>query len=204
MKKLIPILLLSLVMPLCITGCSKDNDSDDSGFDGSIEDIRDFYNDELVDALIDLGFDINTGNNPPNIEGSYLFSPVTLQASSVQGDDVGDTFYDYTLTFSNQNNDDLTVDYHGDQTIQVDVGDGSFIAGENNNFSVFLISSSSYDGVPEEADTAIALSGTFTETGIENLQMAFLMMDNKGYNSVLIPNNKGRIVYDPDLLSPKQ
>ncbi|WP_298341267.1 hypothetical protein [uncultured Algibacter sp.] len=205
MKRLLFVLLT--VSPFLLFNCSNNDDDNnqDEGFDGSIEDIRDFYNDDLVDALEDLGFNLNTGNNPPNIEGVYFVSPLLLEASSVTGDIVGMPFNDYTITFSNQNNSALTIDYFGDQGNQIDQGSGSFISGDDDNFTVLLITTSTDESNNTTADSAISISGVLTDGGIENIQMAFMMLDNKGNpNGEWIPNNTGRIAYDSDFNSPKQ
>ena len=205
MKRLLFVLLT--VSPFLLFNCSNNDDDNnqDEGFDGSIEDIRDFYNDDLVDALEDLGFNLNTGNNPPNIEGVYFLSPLLLEASSVTGDIVGMPFNDYTITFSNQNNSALTIDYFGDQGNQIDQGSGSFISGDDDNFTVLLITTSIDESNNTSADSAISISGVLTDGGIENIQMAFMMLDNKGNpNGEWIPNNTGRIAYDSDFNSPKQ
>lgn len=205
MKRLLFVLLT--VGAFLLFNCSNNDDDNnqDEGFDGSIEDIRDFYNDDLVDALEDLGFNLNTGNNPPNIEGVYFVSPLLLEASSVTGDIVGMPFNDYTITFSNQNNSALTIDYFGDQGNQIDQGSGSFISGDDDNFTVLLITTSTDESNNTTADSAISISGVLTDGGIENIQMAFMMLDNKGNpNGEWIPNNTGRIAYDSDFNSPKQ
>lgn len=196
MKKL---KILALIAAIVTIGCSK---GDNDGFDGSLRSIENFYTPELVHAMDSLGFIINTGNKPPEIEGFYDFSPVILQASSVPSDILNSTFLDYEITFSNQNNGKLTIDYYGDQGIQTDNGDGSFISGKDNTFSVFLIVSSEINSHP--ADSAIALSGKITDEGIEGIQLAFFMLDNKGNpGGNIIHNNTGRIFYDSDGLSEK-
>jgi hypothetical protein len=201
MKKII---LTLFILSLIFNSCSSNDDSDNSTFNGSLEDIREYYNEDLVDALNDLGFNINTGNTPPNVEGVYFVSPLILQASSVASDIIGARFNDYTITLTNQNNEDLTIDYLGDQGLQVDLGGGSFISGDNNNFSIFLITTST-NQINEEADSAIAISGTFTEEGVEGFQIAYMMLDNKENPSgTWIPNNSGRVVHDSDGFSPKQ
>lgn len=191
--------ILAVIAATVIIGCSK---GDNDGFDGSLRSIEDFYTPELVRAMDSLGFTINTGNKPPEIEGVYDFSPVILQASSVPGDILNSAFLDYEITFSNQNNGKLTIDYYGDQGAQIDDGAGSFISGKDNTFSVFLIVSSEINSYP--ADSAIALSGKMTDEGITDIQLAFFMLDNKGNpGGNIIHNNTGRIFYDSDGLSEK-
>lgn len=199
MKNKTPSILLILCIAVCVTNCKKD---DDDGFDGSRRSIEDFFNPELVEALEDLGIDINTGNTPPNIEGTFFASPLILKVSTVPTDIIGTQFYDIAFTFSNQNNQELTIDFLGVSVIETDVGNGSFISGEGNKFSIFLKTESTIGNYP--AESAITISGTFTTDGINELHMAYLMLDNKGnIEEVYIDNNQGRLLYDSDSISEK-
>ncbi len=195
------ILLLSI---LALTfGCSSDDDNGSNEFDGSLESIENFFTPELVAALEDLGFNINTGNTPPDVEGEYFISPVILTASNVPSDNIGAVFADYTASFSNQNNGSLTIDFMGEGGNQSDIGNGSFVAGDGNEFTVLLKLTSQIGSIP--VDTAFAISGTLTEDGIENLQNAVLMLDDKGDpEGVYIENNQGRLLSDSDGFSPRQ
>lgn len=194
--------LVTVTAILAFVSCSKEDDLGNMGFDGSLSSIEDFYTPELVRALDSLGFQMNLGNKPPKIEGTYHVKPMLLKSSTVPGDVVGSQFNNYELTFSNQDNGKLTIDYFGDQGVEIDEGYGSFISGENDKFSVFLITTSNIGSFT--ADSAISLSGRIVEGGIENVQMAFVMLDNKGNEGgVFIGNNTGRIVYDSDYFSEK-
>ncbi len=194
--------IVALTAILAFASCSKEEDSADMGFDGSLTSIEDFYTPELVRALDSLGFEMNLGNKPPKIEGTYHVKPMLLKSSSVPGDIVGSQFNNYEVTFSNQDNGKLTIDYFGDQGVEIDEGYGSFISGENDKFSVFLITTSDIGSYT--ADSAISLSGRIVEGGIENIQMAYVMLDNKeNEGGVFIGNNTGRIVYDSDYFSEK-
>ena len=198
--------ILLFTMLALVFSCSSDDDSlEDAGnqFDGSLESVEDFFTPDLVNALVDLGFIINTGGNPPNLEGVFYASPLVLQASSVPNDIIGQTFNPYTMTFSNQNLETLMVDFFGDQNVQVDEGFGSFVSGNGNAFSVYLKTTTTIGNF--DAESAIALSGVMTQDGIEDFQVAFLMLDDNGDpEGVYIENNTGRLLYDSDLFSPRQ
>jgi hypothetical protein len=200
MKNLFKLLFLILLL----VSCSDDDDSGTGDFDGSIQSLEQFYTPELVQALEDLGFIINEGSEPPNIEGVFFGSPIILDESSVPGDEIGSVFSDYILTFLNQDNQNLQVDFQGQSGSQSDDGFGSLISGENNTFSVYLKTTSQIeDSVTVE--TAFAISGKLIVEGIENLQIAVLMLDDKGDpDGIYIENNTGRLLYDSDLFSPKQ
>jgi hypothetical protein len=201
MKKLILLLFISIFA----YNCSDDDDTQEEkeGFYGSIEDIREFYNDDLVDALEDLGFIINTGNNPPQLDGDYFISPMELEASTVTGDVIGTIFENYSASFSNQDNTELTIDFSGVSTSETDEGSGSFISGDNNKFSIFLKLTSLSGTIPTQ--TAMAITGEVVENGLKNIRVAVLMLDDKGDpENVYIENNTGRLFFDSDGLSPKQ
>lgn len=201
MKK-IKLLCYALILCFTFSSCSDDEDSGTSEFDGSIESVEDFFNPEVIDAFQELGFTINTGNNPPQIlEGSYLASPFVLQESSVTGDNIGSTFSNYIFEFSNQNNGTLTIDFVGSASIQEDIGYGSFISGSNDSFSVFLKITSTYQGAT--AEFAYAMSGKVTEGGIMDYEFINLMLDDNGDpQDVWIENNTGRLLIDSDGFSP--
>ncbi|MFC0604301.1 hypothetical protein [Winogradskyella pulchriflava] len=198
MKKII---FVFFITALCFA-CSSDDDNS-SEFDGSLESIEDFFNPELVQALQDLGFVLNIGNNPPDIEGTYLLSPFELQASNIPSDIIGTVISDYTATFTNQNSGDLRVDFLGEGGSQTDVGTGSFVAGDGAQFTVLLKLTSQIGSVPVE--TAYAISGTMTENGIDDMQIGGLMLDDNGDpEGVYIENNQGRVFFDSDAFSPRQ
>ena len=186
-----------------LVGCKKDDDVEDAGgFDGSIEDIEDFYNSDIVDALLALGFDINTGNNPPNIEGSYLVSSAVLQNSSVPGDTNGTVFPNLLMNFNNQEGELLTIDFDGSSGVEIYNGDGSFISGDNNEFSVFLKIIAERSG--QTAETTFAISGVITNEGISDVQVAVLMIDDEGDpGGIFIENNTGRVLFDGDGLAER-
>ncbi|MFV9550472.1 hypothetical protein [Algibacter sp. PT7-4] len=204
MKKFKQIFFTCLLFTLAFS-CSTDDSSDDSDpekFDGSTKALEDFFSPELVTSLKNLGFVINEGANPPNIEGTYFSSPFILQGTTVPGESIGKSFADYTSTFSNQDNNELTIDFNGSGGSQVDVGYGSFVAGNDNNFSVYLKNTTQIGTYT--AETAFAISGIITETGIKNYQFALMMLDDKGdIESVYIENNTGRLIHDSDYFSEK-
>ncbi|MFD0797033.1 hypothetical protein ACFQZJ_06150 [Maribacter chungangensis] len=172
---------LLIILISLFVGCSKketENETEDV-FRGTQEDIETFYTSELLNSLQNLGFLLNTGVNPPNIEGTYTISPFILKASTLATDTVGNIFADQTLIFSNHNNEALTIDFQIEGGDQLTVGTGSFISGANNNFSVFLVSKPRM-GESVLVDTAVSLSGQTDSLAIKNFQWAGLVLDNKG------------------------
>lgn len=199
--------LIAIVFLLFIS-CEEEDVADGVGeFDGSIASVEQFFTPEIVDALNDLGFIINSGDNPPNIEGTFLAAPFVLVDSSVPGDSAAGTqFYDVLITFLHQDlNGVLTIDATT-ETIGIDEttnGSGSFVSGSGNKFTAYIKSEAMLNG--SNATVAIAISGTITATGINNLLFANLMLDDKGDPlDALIPNNTGRFLADANLFSEKQ
>lgn len=203
-----PIYVLSgILFSLFFLGCSKEDNDDNPTEDnstGSIQELRDFYNDDFVNAMVAIGFTINQGDNPPSIDGSYLIEPFVLENSTIPGDEdkIGQGTGDYQITFSNQNNEKLTIDLAGKGGNQIDEGNGSFITGTNGRFSVFSKTATQIGGT--NAVTAVAVSGTLTADGIDNINFFGAMLDDKGDpQNILIENNAGRFYLDGDGKSPR-
>ncbi|MEX0289241.1 MAG: hypothetical protein AB3N14_09010 [Flavobacteriaceae bacterium] len=217
-------LTITLLMVIC-TNCTKEGGLEDpdlidplvpsdnlqeplepsGNLQGTLEEVKDYYTVEFVDAMEDIGFEINLGNNPPNLEGSYLISPFILEVSTIEADStaIGGQFQDYLATFSNQDNDNLTIDLSGVQADQTDDGEGSFITGANGKFTVYTKTTSSAGN--SEAQTAVSISGTLSPNGILNLQFFGAMLDDHGDpENIFIENNTGRLLVDGDDFSPKQ
>ncbi len=200
--------LLLFATFLLLAGCSKDNDDNDDPISvnsmGSIQELRDFYNESFVNAMTTIGFTIHLGNSPPSLGGSYLIDPFVLEDSTIPGDEdnIGQGTGNYQVTFSNQDNSKLTIDMVGLGGSQVDEGNGSFVTGANGKFSVFAKTTTQLGSA--SAITAIAISGTITEEGISNVHFFGAMLDDKGDpQNTFIENNAGRFYLDGDGLSPK-
>ena len=200
MKRILQIKLALLF--ILFIGCS-DSSDDLKEFDGSVESIKNFVTSDSYEAMRDMGFIFNTGENPPNVEGSYLMSKNILKNTTVDNDYfIGKEFTDIVYTFSNQQ--ELALDFRSKQSSQVSEGFGSLISGEGNKFSIYLKSKTKIGG-SVETTTIDALSGEFTNTGIKNLISISIMLDDKGDpDNVYIENNTGRLLEDKDGFSPKQ
>jgi hypothetical protein len=135
---------------------------------------------ELLEYFLSLGIEVNSGRNPPNIEGTYRATPLQL-VKTTTGTGISDQ-WDMYVTFSGQNDARLTVDTN--YLIQSDTGPmtsggtASFIVGEGGRFTVFQ------EGTREEsgytAKTVEVFSGEAADTGIRNYQWAVFMVDNRG------------------------
>jgi len=205
-----PSILVLILLILCSCTRSGDNSPEEivppvpqPTFDGSLSDIEKYYTPELVEALHNLGFVIHTGSKPPEIEGIYEIAPSVIQASTTGIDSIGQRLSDQTLTLSNQNNDSLTIDFKIAGNGQTSLGKGSFISGNDDTFSIFIKSETQNEGYIA-VETATAITGITSETGILNFQFAGLMLDDKSDpDNQYIENNTGRLIYDSDKASPE-
>lgn len=143
--------------------------------------------------------------NPPKVEGTYLISPfVTVYCEDYGngGYAPGDIVTDQVIGFFNQNMTTLTLDYKGCDPSQTNYekGDGSYIRGKDNNYTVYFATEGISRGIYTK--TALLMSGTKTSTGIQNLHFAFVMVD-KGDdpNHVLMEVGVFRVFKDKDGLA---
>jgi len=134
---------------------------------------------ELLELFYDLGIIINSGRNPPNIEGTYLVPTLTVMRNTTGGSIAEQ--WDKYVTFFRQNDNRLTVNV--DYTLPSASGPFSlsglgYIVGDGNKYTIIV------DGIREEdgytAKTVEAFSGEITSTGINAYQWAVFMIDNSG------------------------
>ena len=161
-----------------------------------------------IDSMEQLGFTINDGDQPPFIEGSFIYDPAILLASNRldEGINVGDTVNSVLLTFANQNDTASSVDLVFTET--ADEGDltalfrsvNSFVTGNGSLFTAYF-SVVSADNTDDTPTSTIALSGSMTDNGIINLQEAFFDFDDgSGNPGDTIP---GRVFIDADGFSER-
>jgi len=173
---------------------------------GLSEDINNLIPDNILEAIGDLGIEINGGKNPPNIEGTYFVDTLVLVKSTAGGNIV--TQWDKYVTFSKQDNTALTIDADYTMQLEGDVGPmsskgpGSYIVGEGNKFTVVV------DGTREQggftAKTVEIFSGEISDLGILNYHWAVMMIDNSGNPlNVWIADGTGYAKKDGDGFSEK-
>lgn len=184
---------------LVTLGC---NNSDDESIslleaNGLTKEINNLVPEDILTEMIALGMVINTGDNPPSLENSYLISPYILKNSNISKDIIGSKYADAYIKLSNQNNKTLTVKLYKSQASAISKGIGSFVVGNNNNFSVFSEIEITYENYTAMGVTVF--SGTLVADGIENIIVALFMVDDKGDpNNYFIENGQGRIFKDAD------
>lgn len=204
--------VLPVMLGLCFMMYSCDvSDSVVSEIEDDLsEDIRNLVDDELMSIFEDdLGVPVYRGNTPPDIvstlsgsnknnEGpTVVMKPLTLVETLVPDDPCADgscTWYDLYIRFSDQDmeNQELTVEMTlaHEPTISPT---NSFISGEGNTFSIFVEQVQEFE---EGTVTMISLfSGTLTADGIEDPQLAGVMIENSGVEE-RIPNGTGQSFKD--------
>ena len=150
---------------------------------------------------------IYDGNNPPNIEGIYVIDPMEIVYDMTGDYEPGDKqFAIIYFETSNQNSTTNTLDYREQEVINGVVGseskgEGAFISGEGNNFSVYFNTTgvTHLDAYDVTSTHALVISGTKTNDGIRDLRYSFVMMD-KGDDPEGMIINKGdfRVFKDGD------
>ena len=166
---------------------------------GLTEDIYNIIPDDILEKFIELGIEINGGNNPPNVEGTYLISPLILVKSNFSDSYYpGYKFADMQLTFSRQDNTKLTVVCDYINGTQIGSGLGSFITGNGNKFSVFTEVSGTFSGYPFKS--VEIYSGEITSSGIKNYYSAIMITQEAPGT---IKRGQGRLIYDSDGFSER-
>ena len=153
---------------------------------------------------------IYRGTNPPIIEGCYFIDPFVTVYCEDEGNggfEVGHVINSHIIQFLNQDNVYQTLDYEGKSANgkSSDVGEGAFISGSGNNFSVFFSTigtTKTNNGHTVSDKTALIISGTKTSSGIKDLYYAFVMIEKSGdVDGELMNEGVYRVFKDEDGLS---
>lgn len=207
MKKINLVLVAVVVMVAFMSSCTKKVDEN-----GLTKEINKIVPDSILTNMMNQGFPINGGNEPPEIEGTYIAAPFVLVSSSVPDDPEEHTFSDFEVTIKKFNKRKLTAEIDYVNGPETGTGLASFIVGEGNKFSMFCEIKST-QLVVFKSEGIIVITGTLTENGIEDFYVANFMVDNHGNTvpfgiidddlGVWIPNGTGRVVKDDDGFSEK-
>ncbi|MDR1153952.1 MAG: DUF5018 domain-containing protein [Bacteroidales bacterium] len=169
---------------------------------GLTEEIQDLVPQEIIQTMRDLGLPVYGGNTPPLIEGTYKLQPVVLIGTNIAYDVIGKEYAPAYLTFSEQNNGNLTLKADQTQGGSVATGTGAFIVGEGNRFSVFIYFINTSAGITFKS--VEVCSGTVSPAGIIDCKLATFMVDDGGDpENDLIENGDGRVFWDSDGLSER-
>lgn len=149
---------------------------------------------------------IYEGDNPPMVEGTYLLSPQKLFYDSSKQYSSGKIFADNYLFFTDQDEVEDTINFVGFEVnnngdiISEKYGEGAFISGEGNDFSIFFNTAGEHyfnDGY-SYSNEALIVSGTKTSTGIRDIYYAFAMVDKYDPYNHLMPIGAFRVFKDGD------
>ena len=199
-------LMAAIMMALVtLTSCVEDDKNDDDkelNKDGLTEDVLKLLQGGSLEKIKELGMEINGGNKPPNIEGTYLVSPYRTIKSTLPGDSwLNLVMVDATLIFSEQNTSKLTVSTYFEQLSGVEEGKGtgSFITGSGNKFTVFVKMAKTLNGIPYEA--IYVFSGEISSSGINNYQNVYIVTKENQYTT--LPEGEARLNIDDDGLAER-
>lgn len=128
---------------------------------------------------------IYDGNNPPTIEGVFVIDSPEVVHDTTNNYKKGDTgFTPIYMRFLNQDFMNNTLDYeerdvYNGKVVGESSGPGAFISGEGNNFSVFFSTTgvNHYDKYDISIKTSLVISGTKTDSGIQDVRYAFVLTD---------------------------
>jgi hypothetical protein len=154
-----------------------------------------------IQSELALYMPVYTGNNPPDIAGTYLMSPTELLYSSDSDYPAGHIFDDFLMQFENQVSENV-VTYRGKhiEAQGFEMSSRVSVAGSGDNFSAYFRTTGETNNIRTE--TALIITGTKTFMGIEDLYYAFIMLDKgpdpDGY---VMDVNEFRIIKDGDNLS---
>jgi hypothetical protein len=172
MKKIIyivSIITLAFTFNSCESETSILEVADDIGFSGSTEDIESFLGIDVYRAMREAGLIINPGAEPSNLEGTFRANPYCRQESDGS---INCGLASWNVTFSNQNNDDLTISYFAQnivletgEIIGEESGDGKITGDIDGRFTV-LVNAESSSG----RSTSTAYSGQIFNEGIYQYQ----------------------------------
>ena len=139
---------------------------------------------------------INTGTTPPDIEGTYLMNPDALVYTSDGQFSVGYVFADLTMQFSGQNSITNIITYKNKTGGSLESSDEVSVSGSGDNFTAYFNTVGEYDDKVTTFKTATIISGTISNSGIENLTEAFVMLEKNDPNKILMAVNEYRIFKD--------
>lgn len=196
MKKINSVhVLLLLIFIFSFTSCSKE----DEEFDGSKAAIEDYIGADIVDKMEDFGLRFNTGDNPPDVTGEFYADYLEILKSDVPSDEPGNGIYPQTFRFYEQSG--LSVKYSGSGMEQSDEGSGAILSGSSNKFTAVLKLKSTIQGYTVES--AYVITGTMTQEGILDYQMAATNLGDDAPEGVVIPEGATRVIHDSDDLAER-
>lgn len=155
---------------------------------------------DLVKILQDMRMPIYQGINPPQIKGSYLFSPIEMTASNITGDNIGHIFNDQKIQYSGQTGFFVNV-----VTLQSNTfsrSEKTVIQGEGKNFTIYLKSRAhKLNATNVYIDLAEIYSGTYDKGQIRNLSYGFVCVDDSHNDGTYVDKGSARVFLDNDFVT---
>jgi hypothetical protein len=201
------VLLALTVMAIGAVSCDDDDDDDDDNDDtagddddGRIDDVPDDVNDFLdssdIEKLKAAGMPIYTGDNPPNIEGSYLLNTLTIIYDEIGLE--GMTVAQYTVTYFDQTeNGGVKQNYEAPDVGDTANGLGAFISGDGDCFTVFVDTTGMVSGCDYKLPAIH--SACLTGSGMTDYFWGVLMKEKVGTGcDALIPVDAARVLEEID------
>jgi hypothetical protein len=155
---------------------------------------------DQLDQLAALGFPINQGLTPPDVQGTYYADSVVRLASNVPND-TANTFANESISLSGQASDN-TVSLSYVQGPESGDGLGSFVSGEGTAFTIYTQISGLYSGIPFK--DAMLTSGELAADGIHEFREALLLTQKApDPNNVVLLVGQARVVAESDGLAAR-
>lgn len=144
---------------------------------------------------------IYDGTNPPNVEGCYFIDPYEAVYCEDNGYAPGERVSSYYIKLTNQSRENtIDMEQCSSNFGSYSIGEGAFISGEGNNFTIFFNMIGTTHGIYTRQATL--LSGTKATGGIKNLRYAFVLVE-KGDDpeNKLMKEGVFRVFQDKDGMS---
>lgn len=167
--------------------------------------VNEFLNKFDIEKYKKAGIKIYTGDNPPNIEGSYYLNSLVLfydEPWDKQGD-IGDGIVNYNYKFYDQKSDGtINSSYTAESAPSEAVGIGAFISGNDNCFTIFVDDKGK--GYSCNTREARLISACKTDKGLEQIKDSFIMKEKQGSDcEELMPIGNLRIITEDDGLAER-
>jgi hypothetical protein len=207
LRNVVAIAICLAVVSVAFTGCFKNDTSSSDPNDGPPGSVKDILSNDLLAKVKDLGIEINDGNTPPNIEGTYLLSPYVYLKSNFDDKNYsykpGDILPNLLLTFSNQDNDKHTikVSYINQVGVLRITNPVAFVTGSGNKFTVFA-EENLFPNSSDPYKSVFVYSGEIAPAGINNYHEVEITTREIPNNS--LKKGSARLYYDSDGISQKQ
>lgn len=132
---------------------------------------------KFANEMFDNGFDFNTGDNPSNVEGIYLFEPISDYDNS-GAFPPGTAALDAKIKIANQSGKNADVYVYNWISGVYDTSEANLVIGKDENITIFAQAKGSTGGVSYKYTYVI--SGKKEAGGIRDMQFGFIMVDNPG------------------------